>query len=128
MALLDAQIRAAKPGAKILKLSDGGGLQLWVSPDGAKRWRQAYRFNDMQKTLAIGVYPAIGLKEAREARENAKRLLADGQEPNPGQATGQGRQSGELGQHFRRHHRRTVGQEATRGEGRANNRQGRMAV
>jgi Arm DNA-binding domain len=81
MALFDAQIRAARPGAKIIKLSDGGGLQLWVSPDGAKRWRQAYRFNEVQRTLAIGVYPAIGLKEAREARERAKRLLADGQDP-----------------------------------------------
>ncbi|MGH6846396.1 MAG: integrase arm-type DNA-binding domain-containing protein [Methylocella sp.] len=81
MALSDAQIRAAKPGAKIVKLSDGGGLQLWVSPDGAKRWWQAYRFNGVQKTLAIGVCPAIGLKEAREAREKAKRLLADGQDP-----------------------------------------------
>lgn len=81
MALSNAQIRAAKTGAKIIKLSDGGGLQLWVSPDGSKRWRQAYRFNEMQKTLAIGVYPAIGLKEAREARERAKRLLADGQDP-----------------------------------------------
>lgn len=81
MALSDLQIRAAKPSAGIVKLSDGGGLQLWVSPDGAKRWRLAYRFNAVQKTLAIGVYPAIGLKEAREARDSAKRLLAHGQDP-----------------------------------------------
>ncbi len=55
----------------IAKLSDGGGLQIWVYSDGAKRWRMAYRFNAQQKTLAIGVYPAIGLKEARAARDAA---------------------------------------------------------
>ena len=81
MALTEMEIRNAKPGAKIIKLSDGGGLQLWVSPDGAKRWRLAYRFNEAQKVLAIGVYPAVGLKDAREAREGARRLLADGQDP-----------------------------------------------
>jgi integrase len=81
MALTELQIRNAKPGEKIIKLSDGGGLQLWISPDGAKRWRLAYRYNDSQKALAIGVYPAIGLKEARVARDEAKRLLAAGQDP-----------------------------------------------
>jgi hypothetical protein len=81
MALTEMEVRNAKPTAKIAKLSDGGGLQLWISPDGAKRWRLAYRFNEAQKTLAIGVYPSVGLKDAREARESAKRLLADGQDP-----------------------------------------------
>ena len=81
MALTEMEVRNAKPGAKIAKLSDGGGLQLWISPDGAKRWRLAYRFNETQKTLAIGVYPSVGLKDAREARESAKRFLADGQDP-----------------------------------------------
>jgi hypothetical protein len=82
MPLTEARIRNAKPGTKVSKLSDGGGLQLWVYPDGAKRWRLAYRFNGAQKTLAIGVYPAIGLKESREAARDAKRLLADGQDPS----------------------------------------------
>jgi len=81
MLLTDAKIRAAKPSARLVKLSDGGGLQLWVSPDGAKRWRLAYRLASAQKSLAIGVYPATGLREAHEAREEAKRLLADGQDP-----------------------------------------------
>jgi hypothetical protein len=71
----------AKPGARLIKLSDGGGLQLWIMPDGAKRWRFASRLGGAQKLLAIGVYPATGLREAREAREEAKRLLADGQDP-----------------------------------------------
>ncbi len=82
MALTDMEIRAAKPGARLVKLSDGGGLQLWIMPDGAKRWRLAYRFAGGQKLLAIGVYPATGLREARDARDEAKRLLADGQDPS----------------------------------------------
>jgi Arm DNA-binding domain len=75
MPLTDVAVRAAKAGVKIVKLSDGEGLQLWVTPDGAKRWRLAYRFLGRQKTLAIGVYPETGLREARDAREAAKRLL-----------------------------------------------------
>jgi len=82
MSLTELQVRSAKPRAKVSKLSDGGGLQLWVTPDGAKRWRLAYRFRDGQKLLAIGVYPAIGLKEARAAREQAKRQLANGVDPS----------------------------------------------
>jgi integrase len=82
MPLNDLTIRNAKPGERVYKLSDGGGLQLWVTPDGAKRWRMAYRFAGKQKTLAIGVYPAVGLREAREARDGAKRLLAEGGDPS----------------------------------------------
>jgi len=82
MPLTDLEVRSAKPGTRLAKLSDGGGLQLWITPDGAKRWRLAYRFGGNQKLLAIGVYPATGLREARDAREEAKRLLADGQDPS----------------------------------------------
>ncbi len=55
MPLTELQIRTAKAAEKITNLSDGGGLQLWVTPDGAKRWRLAYRFAGGQKVLAIGV-------------------------------------------------------------------------
>lgn len=82
MSLTELQLRSAKPQGKVSKLSDGGGLQLWVTPDGAKRWRLAYRFGGGQKLLAIGVYPTVGLKDARAARENAKRLLASGVDPS----------------------------------------------
>ena len=82
MPLTDLAIRHALPGPKIIKLSDGGGLQLWVTPDGAKRWRLAYRFGGSQKTFAIGVYPGVGLKDAREAREGARKTLAGGQDPS----------------------------------------------
>src|SRR5580693_6796356 len=81
MALTDLAIKRALPSAKIVKLSDGGGLQLWITPDGAKRWRVAYRFGGSQKTLAVGVYPDIGLKDARLARDAARKILAQGQDP-----------------------------------------------
>ena len=61
MPLTDKQIQALRPTAgQVAKHSDGGGLQLWVTPDGAKRWRLAYRFAGSQKVLAIGVYPVPG--------------------------------------------------------------------
>ena len=82
MSLSDLECKNAKPGAKVVKLSDGGGLQLWVTPDGAKRWRLAYRIDGKQKALAIGVYPTIKVKEAREAREAAKKLIDAGQDPS----------------------------------------------
>ena len=80
--LTELAIKAAKPGAKIAKLSDGGGLQLWILPQGGKYWRLAYRFEGKQKVLALGAYPSVGLKEARVARDAAKRELAAGHDPN----------------------------------------------
>lgn len=82
MPLTELEIRAAKPRERLFKLSDGGGLQLWITPDGAKRWRMAFRFGDKQRTLAIGVYPAVSLREARDARDEAKRLLKEGVDPS----------------------------------------------
>lgn len=83
MALSDTAIRAAKPDLnRTIKLSDGGGLQLWVQPTGTKLWNLAYRFAGKQRKLAIGPYPAIGLKDARERRDAAKRLLLDGVDPS----------------------------------------------
>ncbi len=65
-----------------LKLSDGYGLSLWVYPNGSKYWRLAYRFNDKQKTLALGVYPEISLKQARMKRVDAKELIKEGKDPS----------------------------------------------
>ena len=78
MALTDPTIRAAGSRDRPYKVTDGGGLFLLVSPSG-KYWRQAYRFAGKQRTLAIGTYPAIGLKEARGRRDKAKELLEQGQ-------------------------------------------------
>jgi integrase len=81
MALSDTAIRSVKPQSKPLKLSDGGGLFLLVTPNGGKWWRHAYRFDGKQKTLSLGTYPDISLKEARERHAEARRLLAQGIEP-----------------------------------------------
>lgn len=78
MTLTIAQIKNEKSTGKSIKLSDGGGLFLLIQPNDKKYWRLAYRFNGKQKTLALGVYPAVSLAKARERREDARRLLADG--------------------------------------------------
>ena len=65
----------AKPTDKPRKLSDGGGLYLEVMPNGSKYWRLKYRVNNKEKRLAIGVFPAISLAEAREERDRAKKYL-----------------------------------------------------
>ena len=65
MPLTDLAVKNAPRSSKVVKMADGGGLQLWIFPNGAKRWRLAYRFDGKQKLLAIGVYPAVGLKEGK---------------------------------------------------------------
>src|SRR5215470_13694051 len=72
----------AKPADRAVKLSDSGGLHLLIQPNGSKLWRLAYRFGGKQKTLAIGVYPTVTLKSAREKRDEARRLLADNIDPS----------------------------------------------
>lgn len=81
MALSDLKCRTARAAAKLQKFSDGGGLQLWVQPNGGRLWRLAYRFGGKQKLLALGAYPTISLADARQRREDAKRLLASGIDP-----------------------------------------------
>lgn len=81
MPLTDVFCRNVKPSEKPQKISDGGGLFLLVEPRGSKLWRLAYRFNGKQKTLSLGIYPAVSLKDARDHRERAKELLARGIDP-----------------------------------------------
>ncbi len=82
MPLTDLKVKNAKPGPKAIKLSDGEGLQLLVTPAGGKSWKLAYRFDGRQKELTIGPYPVIGLQEARQRRDEAKRQLVDGLDPS----------------------------------------------
>lgn len=79
--LFDKTVQNLKPGKKPYKRSDGGGLYIVVTPDGARYWRMAYRFNEKQRTLALGVYPTISLSGARQARDAAKKLLVAGVDP-----------------------------------------------
>lgn len=81
MPLNDRQIRNAKPADKAYKLADGGGLYLQITPAGGKLWRLKYRISGKEKLLSIGKYPEISLVEAREAAENARRMIAQGQDP-----------------------------------------------
>lgn len=80
--LNDTFIRNVKPMDKAKKYADGGGLFLYVSLSGAKLWRLTYRYNKKSKLLSFGEYPIISLKDAREKRDAAKKLLADGIDPS----------------------------------------------
>lgn len=88
-ALTDVKVRNARAGEKAYKLSDGEQLYLHVSTAGGRTWRMNYQFGrnaqgkPIQKTLTIGTYPAISLRDAREARDTAKAMLAKGREPKP---------------------------------------------
>ena len=82
MALTDVAIRNAKPGEKAIKLADGGGMFLLVTPAGGKLWRLKYRIDGREKLLAIGAYPEIGLGDARRRREEARELIALGKDPS----------------------------------------------
>ena len=79
--LTDSRIRQLRPNDKVQKVSDGGGLYVQVAPTGTKSWRMGYRFEGKQKTLTIGQYPDVSLADARLAREQAKKLLAQGVDP-----------------------------------------------
>jgi len=79
--LTDQKIRALKPKEKQYKVSDEKGLYLLVKPNAGKYWRLKYRFSGKEKSLAIGVYPTVSLKQARLARDDAKKLIQSGLDP-----------------------------------------------
>jgi integrase len=81
MPLTDIAIKAAKPTVKPVKLFDTGGLFLIVAPSGGRWWRFKYRFQGKAKTLSLGTYPTVTLKDARERRDGLKRQLAQGIDP-----------------------------------------------
>ena len=81
MPLSATQVKNVKPEEKPIKLSDGGGLYLFVKPTGSKLWRMNYRHLGRQKTASFGPYPSVSLAEAREHREEAKRVLRSGMDP-----------------------------------------------
>jgi len=81
MNLKDSEVKSAKPQEKPYKMADGTGLYLLVNPSGSKYWRFDYRFLGKRKTLAVGVYPAVSLKDARIKLREAKECLANGIDP-----------------------------------------------
>ncbi|WP_114814603.1 tyrosine-type recombinase/integrase [Paraburkholderia kururiensis] len=82
MPLTDVAVRAAKPRERSYKLADGQGMYLEVMPNGSKYWRLKYRIGGKEKRMALGVYPAVSLLEARKAREAVKDTLRAGLDPS----------------------------------------------
>lgn len=79
--LSDIQVSKAKAKESDFKLNDGYGLYLLITPTGGKLWRFDYRHEGKRKTMAFGPYPAVSLADARQRREDAKKLLANGVDP-----------------------------------------------
>lgn len=92
MSLTDTKVKKAKPLEKEYKLTDGFGMHLLVHQNGSKYWRLSYRFAQKQKLLALGVYPAISLTDARERRDEARKLIANGIDPGARKKSGRERQ------------------------------------
>ena len=81
MKLTDTQIKRVKPNTKPYKVSDGGGLFLWVTPSGGKVWRWAYRHEGRGKLMTFGKYPDVPLALARALHAEARKVLATGTDP-----------------------------------------------
>lgn len=82
MGLSDTRIRSLKAKDKKYKESDEKGLYLLVLPNGGKYWKMAYRFDGKQRELSLGVYPEVTLKEARNKRDEARKLLSEDVDPS----------------------------------------------
>ena len=82
MALSNTAIQAAKPRERPYKLFDADGLYLEIRPTGARWWRLKYRHAGREKRLSLGVFPEVSLRKARERRDEARRLVADGIDPS----------------------------------------------
>lgn len=82
MPLNHTRLKTAKPQASDYRIADGGGLFLLVKANGSKYWRLDYRFRGKRNTLALGVYPAVSLKEARERRTRARIHLEHDRDPS----------------------------------------------
>lgn len=82
MALTNTECKNAKPKEKSYKLFDGGGLYLEIAPSGKKHWRLKYYYLKTEKRISFGAYPLVSLQEAREKRDEAKKLLLDNQDPS----------------------------------------------
>jgi hypothetical protein len=82
MALTKLQVEHAKPRAKPYKMFDGRGLYLEVSPSGARGWRFKYRIGGKEKRISLGVYPDVGLKDARDRLDEVRKQVAANIDPS----------------------------------------------
>jgi hypothetical protein len=81
MPLTDTAIKKAKASARPMKFSDAKGMYLLVNPTGSKLWRWKYRVLGKEKVMALGAYPNVSLAKAREAVDEARKMLAAGDDP-----------------------------------------------
>ena len=81
MPLTNIQVSRAKPKSKAYRISDSGGLYVWMTPSGGKLWRWSYRFEGKEKLMSFGRFPDVSLATARERHSDARRLLATGTDP-----------------------------------------------
>ena len=79
--LTEARVRTAKPREKLYKLYDTHGLYLRVESSGGRLWRLKYRVSGVEKLMALGHYPDVSLKQARAKRDDARRDLGEGVDP-----------------------------------------------
>lgn len=79
--LTDLQVRTAKTGDRLRKLTDGKGLQLWLMPNGGRYWRLEFRHLGKAKLLALGTYPDVTLEAARLKADEARKQVAAGEDP-----------------------------------------------
>lgn len=82
MRLTSIAIKNALPRDKAYKLGDGGGLYLLIQPGGSKLWRMKYYWHGKERLLSFGVFPAVGLADARAKRDEARKQLAAGTDPS----------------------------------------------
>lgn len=80
--LNDTQIKALKPKAKVYSVTDSLGLSIQVEPTGSRLWRFRYQFENKPKLISIGKYPDVSLLQARERRDGARKLVANGVDPS----------------------------------------------
>lgn len=112
MALSDAKARTAKPTAKPYKLADAEGLYLLVSPNGSRLWRWKYRIAGKENVYALGEYPAMGIADARKARDAARVLVKQGIHPSHHRKARQAIQAAENANTFEAVAREWIGKKA----------------
>src|SRR3546814_18565605 len=93
MPLTETRLRALKTKDKPYKVADQRGLYIEVTPAGGKLWRFRYRIGKIEKKLAIGSYPEVSLKQARDAPYEARQAVASGRAPAFGKRKPKSRQA-----------------------------------